>query len=532
MNDSLAYEWLQQSPVPHSAVRWRADTRWFENRVRADAARAPLHRGCCPAAVALHGSRPGFRCCGHKLHKLLPLRPESDVTWEEAAQWLPSGMLLLLNGDSMVEQQLVGLLCSAWSTPGFEISVPVNWQNAPSFHNKDVDGIDKVGMRGVVVGEVRASSSISAAGWRLTLATVDLFHVSIWGTGKFAYAPSLRAALTFSGTPIGNALGQTSGSSPTPDAPWTHLRPEVPRLRPTLCGGRANAEEIVRRLSAPGSMSAAALLANASALIIGGWHHALPQPSALAGLLRDLRTRLAPGLPSLLVEALPPHFPGGRYLAHASLPAVCPHAHCLPSSGRYEALPVCSSEPPHHRGASLASRCRYPEAVPPGGLCDQWPHEWPDAAPPHSTAPTPPSLTAEHAQDGASLLTLPVSLPTTTLRMPTFIRGIGNEWLQRFNAWLLAAAAAEGALDMAHARSWRTPAKGKAVLTTVPSQFRLLRVASLYAGRGEAHVEHAGAEGAAAGSPRDCLHYCVAPGVLDALALETLSALATIAPQS
>ena len=90
-------------------------------------------------------------------------------------------------------------------------------------------------------------------------------------------------------------------------------------------------------------------------------------------------------------------------------------------------------------------------------------------------------------------------------RAPTFVRGIGSAWLSRLNGWLAEAVAAES-------RASPAPA----------SPTSLVRVAALYAGRGEAHVDHAAEHNDA--SPRDCLHYCVTGGVLDALALETLGA--------
>lgn len=48
--------------------------------------------------------------------------------------------------------------------------------------------------------------------------------------------------------------------------------------------------------------------------------------------------------------------------------------------------------------------------------------------------------------------------------------------------------------------------------------FRVLELGALYHGRGDAHV------GSMMGK-RDCLHWCVAPGVLDAMALQTVAAL-------
>ena len=51
------------------------------------------------------------------------------------------------------------------------------------------------------------------------------------------------------------------------------------------------------------------------------------------------------------------------------------------------------------------------------------------------------------------------------------------------------------------------------------SNFRVLRVAQLYAGRGDAHSDVSGITV----NPRDCVHWCVSGGVLDALAMATLS---------
>lgn len=56
------------------------------------------------------------------------------------------------------------------------------------------------------------------------------------------------------------------------------------------------------------------------------------------------------------------------------------------------------------------------------------------------------------------------------------------------------------------------------------SGFRVLATQQLYAHRGDAHIGLLPASNYGLGS-RDCLHWCVAPGVLDALAMETLAAL-------
>jgi hypothetical protein len=61
-------------------------------------------------------------------------------------------------------------------------------------------------------------------------------------------------------------------------------------------------------------------------------------------------------------------------------------------------------------------------------------------------------------------------------------------------------------------------------------RFHVLRLAEIFHGRGEAHVEFAWNPFASARlhsqwSERDCLHLCIAPGVSDALAMATLEAL-------
>eukprot|EP00966_Prymnesium_polylepis_P072961 1694459-Prymnesium_polylepis.1 len=53
----------------------------------------------------------------------------------------------------------------------------------------------------------------------------------------------------------------------------------------------------------------------------------------------------------------------------------------------------------------------------------------------------------------------------------------------------------------------------------------VLRLAEIFAGRGDAHAEMAWNPWAHGHSQRDCLHMCVAPGMSDALALATAAAI-------
>lgn len=70
----------------------------------------------------------------------------------------------------------------------------------------------------------------------------------------------------------------------------------------------------------------------------------------------------------------------------------------------------------------------------------------------------------------------------------------------------------------------------KTIDTLVPenSGMRVLRVEALYRGRGDAHVGPIPATVELGFQGRDCLHWCVAPGVLDAFALLTLHELAAV----
>ena len=118
---SLYSEWIaRNASQAASSVSWQLDEAWFSERLAADVERTRGEvTGCCPAAARIYEKRPGFRCCKHKLHEILPLRPRGGATWEDVAtaSGLPPSLTLVLTGDSMVEQQYVALLCLAWAEP-------------------------------------------------------------------------------------------------------------------------------------------------------------------------------------------------------------------------------------------------------------------------------------------------------------------------------------------------------------------------------------------------------------------------------
>ena len=346
-NATRLHEWLRAySSHGHGSVKWQADPEWFSKQAES---------GCCPAAELIYSNRPGYRCCKHKLDALLPLRPVGGLSWDDAATYLPSGALIVLNGDSMVEQQLVAMMCAAWATPGFRITTMehIEMVGKPGV---DVDPVEKVGMRGATVAEVRCGS------WRITLVFTCLIQAAFSGTGQMAYAPSLQRAIAAAAS-----MPTADGLTGTPRHPRLYGHGGgSPRTRLTLRGNKWKGEELLDRLRAHGGgLSGMDLLGNASALLIGGWHHALPKPTQLRAMLKHVRS-IAPSLPTLLVEALPPHFPGGRY-----------HGSAREATGKegelarmqLAALPVCprSSELKKH-----PPPCRYAPAVPPDLVCDQW----------------------------------------------------------------------------------------------------------------------------------------------------------------
>lgn len=372
-----------------------------------------VHRGCCPAAVAVYAQRPGYRCCAHKTDRLLPLRPVGGLSWEQFADALPRGQLLLLDGDSMVTQQFVGLLCLAWATPGFTIA---SLTSVPSVklgqHQESWAWVAEV-VRGC-----DAEPRVNTTGcWWVTLIHWHALEVG---------AQKISLPAVANGTPM--ALGSSDAAA----TPSTLIQ----------------AKSVLRWLA---NDQAAAMLASVAVTIVGGWQHQLPSYEALVGFMRRLSTDPVLGHQrTVFVEAIPPHFPGGHYI--------------------------------------VMGYVKYPPAEPPEQACNQWHRPQHDAG------------DASHLQKTLSRNATP----------PTFIRGISNDWIDRFNVWL-EQAVEDGA---------------SALPSDQRRKFHLQRVAALYAGRGDANVDSAGE--ANHYSQRDCLHLCVAPGVLDALAMETLWTLAQV----
>ena len=298
---AMKYELRDMLSRTPPRVSWRADAHWFADRLKLEANLANSSsleaRGCCPAAVRIYGSRRGFRCCREKRHLLLPLRPFGGMSWDEVARSVPSGRLLVLSGDSMVEQQLVALLCMAWASRRFAIKAAAPRPAAEG--------------RVLTIGTVRElcrEASAATPCWHMHLAHTSLAQVVDFGArpGEIELPASLAATEGSEGEP--DAAGQFGGetSSIVFDAKTARL------------------VEILWRRTRTGTInvSALAVLSQASALLIGGWHHAVPRGVAALRRLRARLRRPLPRLPVLFVEALPPHFPdGGDYQSHTRCPA-------------------------------------------------------------------------------------------------------------------------------------------------------------------------------------------------------------------
>jgi hypothetical protein len=91
------------------AVRWESDEAWFEER---------KGRGCCPYAEQLYSRRYGHiqnRCCTNRLDDIEPLKPVFDEG--RRIDWLSmKDATILIQGDSLAEQQFLSLLCYVWAS--------------------------------------------------------------------------------------------------------------------------------------------------------------------------------------------------------------------------------------------------------------------------------------------------------------------------------------------------------------------------------------------------------------------------------
>ena len=506
--------WLNESclngAVNSGSVTWHANQSWFTERIRSNFRQEPgtdgrsaqgskhvvVHRGCCPVCQVLYAERPSFRCCTHnKLTSILPLQPIGGLTWPEAAAVIPSNALLVLDGDSMVGQQLVGLLCAAWATPGFRYAnlksaVPSStWKKCPrwsgtNLHNS-TEPCESDPIGGATIGEVvtegcddvdedghsKEINKSTAACWRMTLMQWNVFNCWYDPKGERIYEPRVLSR------------------RPPRAAARAHGQTEL-----TFLTGLARIEWLAQAAS---QGDAGAVLEQASVLFIGGWQHQLCSYDALRSLMRKLdgwSSIMAPKTWSAGASSA-----ADRSLLRANHPSV------RGGVAEHGALPVVFAEasPSHFPGGSYLGTLKYPRAEPEAdSVCDQWTSRAPSF--------TPSSPADGRTYGAARNATLPGQ----------WHRGISTAWRLRFNQWLEADIHDHNEHHKGLHTSHSAGAKSASTLPTRwQPQFHVLRLERLYAGRGDAHVEQAGESHAPA---RDCLHFCVAPGVLDALALETL----------
>ena len=460
-------------------VEWRMNRSWFAWRLQEDAnrdkvvlgdrrstqgVRHPItYRGCCPAAFELYRGRSGFRCCTQKLHEIVPLQPVGGSDWAAIAQRIPSNSTIVLVGDSMVQQQFISLICLAWAERGFRFESlrrtggrtggDIRKANATT---QAAGPEDRSGME--ELGEVWEADVVRDDGQWLAHLVLSNLLVHVRQDGTVWSSPSVRAAM---------AAGAVSSSL-----------------------SHANA----RRTAHEGEGDGAALLSRASYLILGGWQHVLPTPDGLQGLVERLGVAW-PALRLILVEAMPSHFPGG-----------------------------------HYKGTTYG---RYPAAVPYAERhCDQWVDLGVRKLGAPSAADKKDNAAGQHDRDRVSSQD-PGPWPVGT----KWIRGVSIDWLVAFNDHLAAVVADVTSSHLypsarAHVHPAQSPymyahsAHGAvlhgAVRAAAPgaaggggdlgaarhgSRLSLLRVASLYRGRGEAHIDNSEETGTL-GHPqlrRDCL---------------------------
>jgi hypothetical protein len=231
------------------------------------------------------------------------------------------------------------------------------------------------------------------------------------------------------------------------------LRVDVPKLAPASLLVNSGDDE-ARRGDHNGNY-----LQEPDVVILGGWHHGgLDQlETFLTNVTRLRSTSSSPkkSKPTIVVEALPNHFPGGRYRGDQNYPQVT-----LDAAMNHTTMTTSSS-------TSIASRSQ----------------------------PSPSSVLPLQQQ--------PVC-DSTSFQADPNINGI-LRYLLKYNNDNGTTAAANG--------------KNRRMMS-------LLRVEHLFHHRGNAHVGWI-PKGTVGPQGRDCLHYCMAPGVVESIAKQTLGHIAT-----
>ena len=369
-------------PAPPS---WQLDAAWYQQRIDSDATRAPASpataaspatpAGCCPAAVALYRGRyDDFRCCTDRLGKLARLRPIGAFGWLRASPYVANASIYFV-GDSLAEQHFLALACLAWATPGFELRL--------------------------------------------------ISHVVPDPSGSEA-SPSFERVVRAVVEPIGTTLLLTKVS--------------------------AGVSSLALPVS-PTSRHVTDAIATASFLVLGGWHHHVGGAQAGLAALIEKVTRIRNHrfvVPILFVSHVYPHNSNS-----ASRPLACAFVH----------------DPSSFEFTRSNRSCRRPTL-----MVERLPTHFPGG---------------QHRPDGA----YPPS--------------------QHDHSELCERSSERSSRDGAWNRHIANESRRH-----VHSGFRLLRVAQLYLSRGDAHV---GIRPGTAATERDCLHWCVAPGVLDMLARVTLA---------
>ena len=323
LNDSAVAEWLARYRTSNNGrqdtatagVRWEVDQEWFaaqtsRNMLRSRPARGRLYgnhleQGCCPAAVVVYRQRRGFRCCGEKLHRLLPLRPVGGMTLEEAASRLPSNTTLFFVGDSMSEQQIVSILCHAWQSPGFSFVL----QQCPGLRHRDPPF--RLEYHGTSDSyEIQKDPDPNATSLTRAVCSEAMKYLF----DDVGCSANSKEKLFFSAVVTG------------PDPSWQLRLVSVP-WGPDLWRNCSSARSAPETAEARNSDIARLLHEAPAYFVYNGWQHGLPPLARLERYLASMWQRW-PSVQIVLTEGILSHYPGGVYLPYGRFP----EGSCLPIS--------------------------------------------------------------------------------------------------------------------------------------------------------------------------------------------------------
>lgn len=123
VDNRLTNEWTSitvkslAKAVPPKKVEWVRDDAWFDIQ---------LQKGCCPFAKQMYSNRYSkveYRCCTTRAAegKIEPLRAVGGLDYSHFPTSKP--LKVLIQGDSLAEQHFLGMICHAWYSNGLKIQL-------------------------------------------------------------------------------------------------------------------------------------------------------------------------------------------------------------------------------------------------------------------------------------------------------------------------------------------------------------------------------------------------------------------------